>query len=201
MTQINQLHDDLRFVRDAVARGEAPHRRPAGIYLVWAIYVLVGYALIDLYPAASGWFFLAGGVLGGIASGVIARRAARREGAFDRREARRSLLHWGAGIILAVACAMAMAAVIPALRGPAAGQLVVVMIGLVYFLAGVHFDPNFLWLGPVLMVGGVLVGFVPHYGWTALGTVIALGLVIPTLLPVGRTAGQSDPGPTTTGAQ
>ena len=43
-------------------------------------------------------------------------------------------------------------------------------------------DANMLWLGPVLMVGGVVVGFVPHYGWTSLGVVIALGLVVPTLL-------------------
>jgi hypothetical protein len=188
MTEINQLHDDLRFVRDAVARGDSPQRRSAAIYVVWAVYVLVGYTLIDLYPRAAGWFFLAGGMLGGVASGFIARRMARQEGAHDRREARRSLLHWGVGIVLAVACAMALAAVIPALRGPPAGQVIVVMIGLVYFLAGVHFDANFLWLGPVLMVGGVLVGFVPHYGWTALGTVIALGLVVPTLLPARRTA-------------
>jgi hypothetical protein len=188
VTEINQLHDDLRFVRDAVARGDSPQRRPVAIYVVWAVYVLIGYTLLDFYPTAAGWFFLAGGVLGGIASGFIARRVARQEGAYDRREARKSLLHWGVGIVLAIACAMALAAVIPALRGPASGQLVVVMIGLVYFLAGVHFDPNFLWLGPVLMVGGVLVGFVPHYGWTALGTVIALGLVVPTLLPTRRAA-------------
>jgi len=189
MTEINQLQDDLRFVRDAVARGDSPQRRPAAIYIVWAVYVLVGYTLIDLYPRAAGWFFLLGGVLGGIASGVIGRRLARQEGAYDRREGRRLALHWGVGIVLAIACAMALAAVVPALRGTAAGQLIVVMIGLVYFLAGVHFDRNFLWLGPVLMVGGVLVGFVPRYGWTALGTVIALGLVVPTLLPVKRTAG------------
>lgn len=186
MTEIHQLQDDLRFVRDAVARGDSP-RRPAAIYVVWAVYVLVGYTLIDFFPRASGWFFLVGGVIGGIASGYVYRRWARREGAYDRREGRRSLLHWGVGIGLAIACAMALGAVIPALRGPAVGQLVVVMIGLVYFLAGVHFDPHFLWLGPVLMVGGLVVGFVPQYGWTALGIVIALGLVVPTLLPARRT--------------
>ena len=54
------------------------------------------------------------------------------------------------------------------------------MIGLVYFLAGVHFDRQFLWLGPVLMIGGVVVGLVPHYGWTCLGAIIAIGLVVPT---------------------
>src|SRR4051812_2018639 len=61
VTEINQLHDDLRFVRDAVARGDSPQRGPAAIYVVWAVYVLVGYTLLDFYPTAAGWFFLAGG--------------------------------------------------------------------------------------------------------------------------------------------
>ena len=200
MTEIHQLHDDLRFVRDAVALGDPPARGPAAIYVVWAVYVLVGYTLLDVDSRAAGWFFLVGGVLGGVASALLARRARRKDGAYDRREVRRTLLHWGAGIVLAIACAMALAAVMPALRGQPSGQLIVVMIGLVYFLAGVHFDPNFLWLGPILMVGGVLVGFVPRFGWTALGAVIALGLVIPTLLPARRAAGGGQAGPGPTGA-
>jgi hypothetical protein len=77
----------------------------------------------------------------------------------------------------------ALAAVIPELRNNRAGRVMVVMIGLVSFLAGLHIDANFLWIGPILMVGGVLVGFVPHYGWTCLGMIIAVSLVVPTLLP------------------
>ena len=64
------------------------------------------------------------------------------------------------------------------------------MIGLVYFLAGVHLDRNFLWLGPVLIVGGVLVGMAPRYGWTILGVVVALGLVVPSFFPPRRAAAQ-----------
>ena len=72
------------------------------------------------------------------------------------------------------------------------------MIGLDYFLAGVHFDRNFLWLGPVLMAGGILVGLFPQYGWTGLGVVIALGLIVPTLFgfaaAAGGLSGESDTG-------
>lgn len=188
MTEIHQMHEDIKFVRDAVARHGQPPRRPVLVYYVWAAYVLVGYTMLDFSPRLAGWFFLAGGVLGGVLSGYLARRAAQHAGEYDRAEMRRTGLHWAGGIVLAIVGAMALAAVVPALRGTAAGQLIVVMIGLVYFLAGVHFDPNFLWLGPVLIVGGVVVGFVPHYGWTSLGIVIALGLVVPTLFPPRRSA-------------
>jgi hypothetical protein len=71
--------------------------------------------------------------------------------------------------------------VIPPLRGFYGSQVLVVMIGLMYFFAGVHFDGHFLWLGPLLVAGGILVGFIPVYPWTCLGTVIAVGLVIPYL--------------------
>ena len=184
MTDVRQLQDDLHFVREAVARRESP-RGPYSIYYLWAVYVLVGYTLIDVMPKASGWFFLVGGILGGFASAYLGKRYARRTGEYDRDHARRAMLHF-IGIPLAVASAISLDLVMPELRGPHIGQIIVVMIGLVYFLAGVHLDPNFLWLGPVLIVGGLLVGFVPHYGWTALGVVIAAGLVIPTFFPPRR---------------
>jgi len=192
MTEINQLHEDLKFVRQAVTRHERqPHNLPA-IYYLWAVYVLVGYAMLDFARPLAGWWFLVAGIAGGLLSAVLGRRAAQRSGEYDRDELRRTALHWAGGITLAIAAPMALAAVIPALRGTVVGQLIVVMIGLVYFLAGVHFDRNLLWLGPVLVVGGVLVGLVPRYGWTGLGVVIALGLVIPTLFPPRRGAVAQD---------
>jgi hypothetical protein len=186
MTEVQQMHDDLKFVRQAVARHERHPRNAPLIYYVWAVYVLVGYTMLDFALPLAGWWFFAAGILGGVLSWALGRRAARLEGEYDRDEARRSGLHWAGGILLAIAASIALAAVIPALRGTAMGQLIVVMIGLVYFTAGVHFDRNLLWLGPVLIVGGVLVGLAPRYGWTALGVVIALGLVVPTLFPARR---------------
>ena len=186
MDTLQQVQQDLRFVKDAVARREQTARRPAGIYWIWAIYVLIGYALIDFAPSVSGWFFMIGGIAGGVLSTMVAKRVQRQLGEVDVQEARRSMLHFMGGILLAIGFTFALAAVAPPLRSTIAGQVLVIMIGLVYFLSGIHFDRNFLWLGPLMMAGGVLVGLVPHYGWTALGIVIALGLVVPTLLPQHR---------------
>lgn len=186
MTQIQQIHDDLRFVREAVARREDRPRRVASVYYVWAVYVLVGYTLLDFDPRAASWFLMLGGAAAGLLSVLIGRRFAGTVGEYDRVEARREGLHWSGGILLSVASAVALAAVVPEIRGQPMGQLIAVMIGLVYFLSGVHYDRNFLWLGPVLMAGGILVGLAPSYGWTALGVVVALGLVVPTLFPQRR---------------
>jgi hypothetical protein len=183
MSEANQLHDDLQFVRNAVERRDRTASSPAAINYVWAVYVLVGYTLIDLRPEISGWFFMAGGIIGGLLSFYLGKRASRKVGDHDHELVRRIMLHWFAGMLLAIASAIALASIIPALRGQAGGQLIVVMIGLVYFLGGVHFQRYLLILGPVLIIGGLLVGYVPRYGWTALGAVIALGLVIPTFFP------------------
>lgn len=182
MTDIKQIHDDLRFVREAVDRHDRRPPRALTIYWVWAAYVLVGYTLIDFSPRAANWFFLIGGIAGGILSAIIGRRASQAAGEIERAHGRREALHWILGILLAIASTIALTIVLR-LPGQTAGQLVAVMIGLVYFLAGVHFDRNFLWLGPLLIAGGILVGLIPRYGWTILGIIVALGLVIPTLLP------------------
>jgi len=88
------------------------------------------------------------------------------------------MLHWFS-ILLAIAgiAALAMAR---RLEGQVVGQLIAMTIGLIYFLGGVHFDRNLLWLGPLLMAGAVGISYVPHYGWTALGLLVGLGLVVPT---------------------
>ncbi|MDB5292723.1 MAG: hypothetical protein JWL69_3964 [Phycisphaerales bacterium] len=187
MTDPQQLSQDLHFVREAVNRRELTGPSPAPILYVWAVYVLVGYTMIDFWPQASGWFFMVGGIVGGILSGILGKRAGRRIGEHDRERGRRAMLHWFGGIFLAFLSVAALAATVPALRPPSAtqvlAQIFVVMIGLDYFLAGVHLDRHFLWLGPIVMAGGVLVGLFPHYGWTGLGVVIALGLVVPTFFP------------------
>jgi hypothetical protein len=113
----------------------------------------------------------------------------------DRLDGWQRMMHFGGGIILAVLATFALSVVIPELRGSKGSQVLVVIIGMVYFLSGVHFDRNFLWLGPVVMAGGVAVGLMPHYGWTTLGAVIAAGLVLPTLWtprpPVSRSGDEN----------
>jgi hypothetical protein len=183
-TDIRQLSTDLQFVREAVeARGKPNPAETRLIYGYWALYVLVGYFLIDVAEAAAGVFFMVGGIVGGFVSWAVGKRVAKKYGEVARaQDNRRAMLHWACGIILAVIGTGALATVIPALRGPAGSQVLLMMIGLVYFFWGVWFDSNFLWLGPVLMIGAIAVSFIPVYPWTCVGAVIALGLVVPTFL-------------------
>ncbi|MGH7176815.1 MAG: hypothetical protein ACREJC_05485 [Tepidisphaeraceae bacterium] len=182
MTQPEQLNQDLQFVRHAVTERDKERRRtPPGIFIIWGIYVLIGYTLLDFNRAAGGWFLMVGGIVGGIASSFIGRADSRRYGMVDRAEGVKHMLHWGS-IFIAIASVIGLS-VARGLQGEVVGQFIVLVIGLVYFLGGVHFDRYFIWLGLFLMAGSIGVGFVPRYPWSALGLVLSAGLLIPALLP------------------
>lgn len=184
MTNVRQIGEDLKFVRDAVDRRQRDRQRDAGwlIYWVWAVYVLVGYCLIDRRPAAAGWFFMIGGFVGGMLSWWIARRVRSVVGEIDRAIARTDMLHWLGGMVVAYATIILLAIMIPPLRGEAGSQVFVALFGLVYFFWGVHRQRAFLWLGLVLIVGGACVTLIPHYRWSCLGAIIAGGLIATSII-------------------
>lgn len=179
MTNVQQIGEDLKFVREAVDRRGASEQFNSAwlIYWVWAVYVLVGYILIDLSPPVAGWFFMIAGIAGGFVSWRIAKRHAAVVGEVDRVAARTEMLHWPGGMVVSYASALGLATVIPALRGEAGSQVFVVLIGMVYYFWGVHRERAFRWLGIVLIVGGICVSLIPHFRWTCLGVVIAGGLI------------------------
>jgi hypothetical protein len=83
-------------------------------------------------------------------------------------------------VAVAIIVLPGLAAIHPVLYSTLGGQLIVVCIGIIHYLYGVHRDRNFLWLGMLLPVGGVTLLFIPFYPWKCPGIVIALRLVIPT---------------------
>lgn len=190
MSDVQQIRDDLQYVRGVVARRERADFAPAGIMYVWVVYILVGYTLMDFRPQFAGPFFALGGIVGGIVSAILGRVHSQKVGEMDRTTYFRALLHFGGGIVAAAAGALMLGAFIGPITDMQTAQVFVVMIGLVYFLWGVHYQRYFMFLGPVVMAGGALVGRIHPFGWTLLGAVISLGLLIPTIFtaPVKRAA-------------
>jgi len=180
MTQAHEMSEDLRFVRQAIDRRERSRGIPPFVAWTVAVYVVVGYTLIDVRPGWSGLFFAAGGVGMGVLFTIFGKRIARQAGELDHAERVRIALHWGS-ILLAIAGVIALG-VTRHVDGQTIGQFIALTIGVIYFLGGVHFDRTLLWLGPALMAGAIAITYVPHYGWTGLGLLVGVGLVVPTLL-------------------
>jgi hypothetical protein len=178
MVNVSQIQDDLQFVRQSISKRQS--RGPIeGPYYAWAVYALIGYALIDFAPHYANAFFGIAWIPAAIVSGILVRRAKAIRGEVNRAFHGKLLMHWLGGCVLAVACSIGLALAIPDLqKGIASGQVSLVLIGMVYFLAGVHIDRSFLVLGPIVMICGIVVGFIPHYGFTIVGVIFALGLVL-----------------------
>lgn len=182
MTDVRQVQDDLRFVRVAVNRRFPGLDGYPAIYYASAIYVMIGYILLDINPIYANWFFVLGALALWPISVVFCKRATVQLGEIDQKRAIQGKLHWAFGIWGSILATVALEVLNPALRGPLGGQVMVILIGLTYFMWGVHRDRSFLWLGPIMMIGGVLVGLIPLWRWTCLGAVIALGLVAAGIL-------------------
>lgn len=175
MQQAEQLKQDMHYVKQAVQRS-AGRQMPLGIAFVWAAYVLIGYTGLDLRPQWAGMFLLTAAPVAYLISMQLGLRAALNAGINDRAEGIRHGLHWGS-LFLAIA---ALAAMTFETRLPmdSFGQIIVIMVGLVYFLGGVHFGMRvLLWLGPLMMAGAVARPYFEPWGWTVLGILIAAGIL------------------------
>jgi len=179
--------DDLRYVRTVVESADRtlPVR---GIYLLWALIIPVGFLLADVAPEVVTWFWLVAGPVGGVASFVIGWRGGSALGQESRAEARRHALHWlglGGGIVLIVFLGLVsigapMSAVAP---------LILAVVALGWFLAGVYGDPAMMWLGAALAVAAAVTGLVDPWAWTISGVVLGVALVVVALRtprPVSR---------------
>jgi hypothetical protein len=194
MTQSEQIRDDLHFVRNAVARRGSLDRTPALIPVIWGAFILASFAMLDFWRTGAMWMFAVVAPLLGIASWLIGWAHARRVGERDHRAALTQAMHWGSIFIaMLVLCAIA-AAHHQRFGGEAIGQVATLIVGLVYFLAGVHLDRRWMISGLLLLGGAAVVTWIPRYAWTSLGVIVFLALVIPALLvrpsnpPAGETA-------------
>ena len=175
MDQLQQLEQDLRYVRSAVERADV-NPAPRLICFVWAALGGLGFALIDLDVTLVPTYWTIAGPGGFVLSAYLGWRHARETGQPSALTGRRHMLHWGAMLV-----AIYLVLLLPALAAApwtAVGPTILLLLALGYFQAGVHLDPAFRWIGLLLSVGYVLVLTVSGYAWLTLGVLFALALVV-----------------------
>ena len=187
---------DVAFVRGAVAKREAKPR-PSAIFYYWAVYVLIGFPMVNFLPQYSGLFFGIGTLVGIVFSGITARLHFARVGEVDVGERIRGGIHWVTGMVVAAAVPIILANM-KMISSDMAGQFSCILVGLVYLMAGIHIDRPFFWMGLLLIVGGTCLGLVPGYGWTVLGILLGVSLLATGLLgsasrPMGMACGGRGP--------
>jgi hypothetical protein len=185
----DHVRDDLRYVRRAL-EGARAGGTPASIYLLWAVIGACGLPLVDFAPRWAGPYWLVASPLGLVASLLLGRAHARRVGQLDRGEGLRHGLHWLA-LPLAAALAVPLAAS-GRLSYGALGQVILLLIAVVYFLAGVHLDRRLLPVALLLAAGYGLLFVLAAWAWTVVGLTTAAALAACAWVarqPHGETAG------------
>lgn len=172
MTTSDQFKDDLNYVATTLRRSEPIHGVPA-IYYLWAVIILVGWALPDFAPVYAGPFWVIAGPLGGIVSAIIGWRSDVRAGEQNRVLGMRYAWHWS---LAGLACVLVA---LPVASGTPISHVVpyfLLIIGLAYALAGVHLEAPLRWVGLLMMAGyiALILGF--PFAWTTTGVVVAAAL-------------------------
>lgn len=175
MNQTQSLRDDLDFVTHVARRNDLPLGVPT-IYFLWAVLVAIGFSLPDLAPSATGPYWFAAGIGGGLFSWWLGNRHARKAGLHNRALRWRYGMHWslgGLGFFLVA---------LPFFTGHAQLGAVVnnflLVGGLIYGLAGVHLERPLLWSGLLMLAAYVVLEvFTPPWTWTITGLTIGVSLL------------------------
>lgn len=175
MDPLHQLAQDVHFVRTTVERAHADPT-PRRLCFLWAAISCIGFALVDLRDAWVPFYWTIAGPAGFALSAWLGWRYARQRGQVSSDVGTRHFLHWGA--MLAAVFLTWLMPLTSATPWSDVGPIILLLLALGYFQAGVHFDAAFGWLGVVLAVGYVFVLVVSAYAWLTFGTIFALALVI-----------------------
>jgi len=185
MTDDRQFRDDLSYVRSVVRRAEGVHN-PASIYFLWAVISFFGYAIIDFRPAATGFYWMIAGPLGGVASAVLGARAARRSGQISDRDGWKDLAHWGA--MLFAALLLVPLVTTGRLATDDIPRIILLILALTYWSGGLRQDRRLLPLG-VVMAGLYLFtifGSRLPYLWTITGAILSASLAAAGVFAAAR---------------
>ena len=179
MIASQRLKSDIGYVRKAMDRSERTPS-PRAIYFLWAAIVLIGFPLADFAPRYVPVFWSIAGPGGGLLSAFLGWRHARRVGQLDRSTGNRHMAHWAA--MLAAIFSIVVLGMVGSMNWDYMHQLILLVIGLSYFLAGLHLDPPLLWVGILIWLVYFAIFFIPAYQWSIVAVVVAAGLIAAGLL-------------------
>ena len=171
----DKIESDIGYVKDLVTKsGEST--QPASFYYLWGIILMVGFSLIDLAPRWVGLFWMIAGPAGGMLSAFLGYKSGIRKGQINREVGIKYALHWsGMAVIVFLAILLGLKGLV---HGVVNSQVILLIVALGWWTAGVHFDRIFLWLGGIMVLGFLGTLFMDRYVWTTMGVLLGLVLIV-----------------------
>ena len=172
----DQMKDDLAYVANTLRHNARRSGTPL-IYVLWAVAIAVGFAMVDFAPHYVGVYWMIVAPVGGALSAWIGMRHRRSQGVRDPDEGRRWGMHFLIGALGWIGAALPLAT---GRIAPSDGNTAFLLVtGLVYAFAGLHIDRGLLASGLIALAGYVVMQFVTvPYAWTTTGLVMAAALLV-----------------------
>ena len=177
--RLENTSEDLRYIRNALGR-QRDEPMPMYSRILWSLYAIIGFTLLDFYPEIAGWSLLWGlpacFLIDFVASLVF--------GPSDREKNYEEMKKWAGhmtSFILAVAATIALAYCGVFQNGYSVGQVILVLVGYHFFTCSLMYFSNLslkgngaLLLGVLSIVAAILVSFVDKGVWTGIGIIMAI---------------------------
>jgi len=176
MTDPEQAAADLAFVRDAVERRKTSHHAPTPLAILWAVIVLAGCVINDFAAQYAWMYWSLMPTIGFALSKMIGVKDLLKTGDFDPKMGIRSAMHWGS--LFLVGAPLWVMGFSGKIDGNTMGQLLFLVSGVYWFLAGVHLNRRFMWPGLAMIVSSCAMIFVHRYAWTMSGVLVCIALLI-----------------------
>ena len=171
----SKIESDIGYVKDLVAKSDSSIS-PASIYVLWGVILIAGFSLIDFAPRWLGLFWMIAGPAGGLLSGYLGYRAGANKGQMDREVGIKHALHWsGMTVIVFLAVLLGLKGLV---HGVVNSQVILLVVALGWWTAGVHFDRIFLWLGGIMALGFLGTLFMDRFAWTVMGILLGTVLIV-----------------------
>lgn len=172
-----QAASDLEFLKQVVHRRDAKRTlSPRWLALMWGAILLVGCTWNDLSPRTCWMFWAVVPALAFVLSSLFHGKESFMSGEHDSATGQKMGLHWSTCFFGGVP--VVVLAFNHRIDGYTAGQLFILVSGIVYYLGGVHFDKRWIAPGLVMIAGAALLAARPPFGWTIVGAMACLALVI-----------------------
>ena len=176
MQPTQKFEEDVAFVREAVEKRDRRQYNSIAIAVLWAIILTAGYIINDFRPEVSRLFWPIAASIGFLISIWIGVRAKRVEGIAKRSDEAKHVLHWIS--LFFTTTAIAFIALRHGLDGWVMGQFMTLIVGVTWYLGGLHLDRRFLLPGVVSIVSAPAVDYLAPYPWTMAGLAIVASLII-----------------------
>ena len=171
----SKIESDIGYVKDLVAKSDNS-ASPASIYILWALILIAGFSLIDFAPRWVGLFWMIAGPAGGLLSGFLGCKAGASKGQMDREMGIKHALHWsGMMVVIFLIVLLGLRGLV---HGVVISQVILLVVALGWWTAGVHFDRIFLWLAGIMVLGFLGTLFMDRYAWTIMGVLLGTVLIV-----------------------